>query len=187
MGVAQAGLRLNAWCSLGILAVIGAIGVGLPAVDRAVPSLLALTPGAPYRVADRVTVVPPPGARLDLRETRPGQEAGRALFHVGGVRYAVVVTTDRIDVGTAATRLVTRLRDSAGARPVDGEATLPPGLAPETTRVGRFRTGATDGWYAVRVLGPRTVVDVTATGAPGDLAGRLPDILASTASIGPRS
>jgi len=187
MGVAQAGLRLNAWCSLGILAVIGVIGVGLPAVDRAVPSLLALTPGAPYRVADRVTVVPPPGARVDLRETRPGRDTGRALFLVGGVRYAVVVTTDRIDVAAAATRLVTRLRDNTGARPVGGDDTLPAGLTPETTRVGRFRTGAADGWYAVRLLGSRTVVDVTATGAPGDLAGRLPAIRASTASIGPRT
>ena len=187
MGVPPAGLRLNAWCSLGILAVIGAIGLGLPAVDRAVPSTRGLTPGAPYRVADGVTVVPPPGASVDLRETRPGHDSGRALFLVGGVRYAVVVTGDRIDVDTAADRLVTRLRDNIGARPVDGADELPAGLPPDTTRVGRFRTGATDGWYAVRVLGSRTVVDVTATGAPDALAGRLPDIKASTASIGPMS
>jgi hypothetical protein len=37
------------------------------------------------------------------------------------------------------------------------------------------------------VLGTRTVVDVTATGRPAELASRLPDIRRSTASIGPRS
>jgi hypothetical protein len=152
-----------------------------------VPSTRDVPPGTPYRVTDAVTVVPPPGAKVDLRETRPGQDSGRALFFVGGIRYGVVVVSDeRIDAGTAAARLVARLHDNTGAQPFDGADPLPDGLAAATTRIGRFRTGATDGWYAVRVLGSRTVVDVTATGRPAELAGRLPDIRTSTASIGPR-
>ena len=38
-----------------------------------------------------VTVVPPPGAVLDVTGTRPGDDEGTALFRLGPVRYAIAV------------------------------------------------------------------------------------------------
>lgn len=182
MGVPQPGLRANALCSLGILAVVAVIAVGLPALDRAVPRERAVTPGAPYRVTDTVSVVPPAAARLDVQETRPGGDSGYAVFVVGRVRFAVLVSHERLTLSEAADRLRTRLRDGLGAtmaaddRPVAG--------VPVPAVTGRFRTGTSDGWYAVRLIDPGIVVDATATGPAAELADRLPAIEASAAGIG---
>src|SRR4051812_5557374 len=186
MGVPQAGLRLNTWCSLGILVVVAALGAGLPALDRAVSGTRHLTPGVPYRVTHAVFLVPPAGATLDAGRSRPGRDTGQALFDVGGVRLVVLVSQDAVSLGTATDRLLTRLRDSVGASTTSA-ANGVAGVPPELIRSGRFRTDRLDGWYAVRVFAPRTVVDVTASGSTQALADRLPAIKAATASIGTRT
>ncbi|MGC9667157.1 hypothetical protein ACNTMW_11450 [Planosporangium sp. 12N6] len=177
MGVPRAGLRRNALCSLVILAVIGAITVGLPALDRALPRERPIADGMTYRVTDTVTVVPPPGARLDVSQTRPGRDSGHAVFLVGRVRFVILVSPDRLTASAAADRLRARLRDGLGAQPTGVETPTQAG-----TRTGRFRAGDDHGWYQVRVFGA-TVVDATASGPPDDLAGRLPAIEAAAATI----
>jgi hypothetical protein len=178
MGVPQAGLRRNALCSLGILAVMAAIALGLPALDRALPRERAISPGAAFPVTDVVTVVPPAGARLDVSRTRPGRESGQVVFLVGRVRFAMLVSPDQLTLADAADRLRTRLRDGLGASAM---------AVDEPTRAGaltgRYRVGPDQGWYAVRVFEPATVVDATASGPPGELAGLLPALRASVASI----
>jgi hypothetical protein len=192
MGVPQAGLRRNALASLGILAVVAAIALGLPALDRALPRERALPTGAAYPVTDTVTVIPPAGARLDASQTRPGRDSGHAVFLVGRVRFAILVSPDRLTLAAAADRLRTRLRDGLGASQTGDEGPLA-GVKAAGARTGRFHAGADRGWYAVRVFGSTTagsttagsttVVDATATGPPAELADRLPAIKASVASI----
>jgi hypothetical protein len=178
MGVPRAGLRRNAQCSLGILAVVVAIALGLPALDRALPAERPLSPGVAYPVTDAVTVVPPAGARLDVSQTRPGRDSGHAVFLLGEVRFAILVSPDRLTLAAAADRLRTRLRDGLGASAIGAEGPTPAGAL-----TGRFSAGADRGWYAVRVFGDTTVVDATASGPPGELARRLPAIEAAAASI----
>ena len=46
MGLAVRRLLRETWCSLGVLAVVGTVAFGLPAIDRAVPGTRAdLKPG----------------------------------------------------------------------------------------------------------------------------------------------
>ncbi|GAA1800630.1 hypothetical protein HC028_08850 [Planosporangium flavigriseum] len=178
MGVPHAGLCRNALYSLGILAVIAAITMGLPALDRALPRDRAVPLGVAYPVTDTVTVIPPPGALLDVSQTRPGRDSGRAVFLVGRVRFAILVSADRLTLDAAADRLRTRLRDGLGASAI---ATDEP--APAGARAGRFRAGPDHGWYAVRVFDATTVVDATASGPPGELTTVLPALRAAAASI----
>ncbi|GII24892.1 hypothetical protein [Planosporangium mesophilum] len=178
MGVPHGGLHRNAACSLAILAVIATISLGLPALDRAFPGERAVASGVVYAVTDGVTVVPPAGARLDVSQTRPGRDSGYAMFLVGRVRFAILVTPDRITTAAAADRLRTRLRDGLGASTTGAESPTPSGAL-----TGRFHAGADGGWYAVRVLGSTTVVDATASGPPDELARWLPAIEAAAASI----
>jgi hypothetical protein len=182
MGVPQPGLRQNALCSLGILAVVAGIAVALPALDRAVPGERALVPGVPYPVANTVSVVPPAGARLDANQTRPGGDSGRAVFLLGRVRFAVLVSHEVLTLPEAAERLRTRLRDGLGATTTTDDQTLTGVVGPALT--GQFRTGSGSGWYAVRIIAPATVVNATASGPAAELADRLPGIEASIASIG---
>lgn len=181
MGVPQPGLRQNALCSLGILAVVAGVAFGLPALDRAVPSERAVASGVPYRVTDAISVVPPAGARLDIEETRPGGDSGYAVFLVGRVRFAVLVNRDQLTLPEAADRLRIRLRDSLGATTTAGDQSLTGVAGPALA--GSFRTGTADGWYAVRLIAPGIVVDATAAGPAAALADRLPAIEASIAGI----
>jgi len=183
MGVPQAGLRQNALCSLAILGAIVAIAVGLPALDRAVAGTRALASGIPYAITDRVTVVPPPGAALDLTGTRPGAHAGQAVFVLGRVRIAVLVSGDRLSLDRATYRLLRRLRDSIGADPIAGPGGPLLGLSTDEARAGRFHAPQVDGWYAVRLLRDGTVVDVTASGRGSELIALLPAIEATAASV----
>jgi hypothetical protein len=100
------------------------------------------------------------------------------VFLVGRVRFVILVSPGELTLGAAADRLCTRLRDGLGATSIG-----PDGPAATGTLTGRFRAGPDRGWYAVRVFGPTTVVDATASGPPGDLASRLPAIKASAATI----
>src|SRR5882757_1136140 len=107
--VRPVGLRANALCSLGIVGVIAGIAFGLPAIDRALPPDRVVAAGVRYPVTDTVTVLPPAGARLDVRQTRPGRDSGYVLFRLGTVRYAVVVSHEQLRLPDAADRLRTRL------------------------------------------------------------------------------
>src|SRR4051794_9729884 len=91
--------------ALGVVVTLAGLAFGLPAVDHALPSERAVSSTDPYPVGAGVTVVPPPGATVDVTETRPGDDGGTALFRLGQVRYAIVVRPFTGDLGTAAARL----------------------------------------------------------------------------------
>lgn len=183
MRLAAGRLLRNAMCSLGVLAIIGGISVGLPAFNRAVPATRAVAPDRPYPLGGGVTVVPPPGAVVDLGETRHAVDRGRALFVLGRVRYELTVAPYRGDLEAAAERLRARLREreryritnSAGA--VRGEAELV-GWLGDISPGARDRTGR----YALFLSGKR-LVEVVVTGPPEELARWLADVEASVASI----
>jgi hypothetical protein len=184
MAVGHRELRRNLLCSLGILGIIAVISLGLPALDRALPRLRAVPAGRPYPVSVRVNVVPPAGARLDVSRTRPGRTSGYAVFLVDGVSYALTVTSDRVDLATAAERLRTVLRDSVDATAAGVGQPLP---GVDQSVAGPFRTPTLAGWYAVRLIGPSTVVQLTATGPADALERALPAIVASAVSVGRRT
>src|SRR3954465_12810385 len=79
-------IRNLGW-SAGILVLIGSLAVGLPAVNAVLPAARPVPVDQPYPLGSGVTVVPPPGARLDVTTSVPG----RTLFVLGGVRYLLVV------------------------------------------------------------------------------------------------
>src|SRR5256885_3226145 len=128
MGLAVRRLLRETWCSLGVLAVVGTVAFGLPAIDRAVPGTRPVPPDQAYVVGGGVSVIPPPGAVLDVTRTRPRTDRGSALFVLGAVRYAVLVSPYTGDLTAAADRLRHRLHDAGGFLPA---RPAPPG-APGT-------------------------------------------------------
>ena len=61
MGLAARRLLRDAWHSLGVVAVVGTIAFGLPAIDRAVPANRSVPLDRPYRVGGGIALVPPAG------------------------------------------------------------------------------------------------------------------------------
>ena len=179
MGLAARRLLRDAWHSLGVVAVVGTIAFGLPAIDRAVPANRSVPLDRPYRVGGGIALVPPAGADLDVSRTRPRTDQGSVLFVIGGVKYAVVVSGWSGDLRDAERRLLRRLHDTAGytasgpPRPVR----TPPGLAGDL-RCPYGRAGR----YAVYLIGHR-LVEATATGPAAALAVCLPAIDASLDTI----
>jgi hypothetical protein len=89
--VAQHRFARNLAGSLAILATLGGVAYGLPAVDRALPADRPVASGEPYVVGGGVTVMPPPNSMIDVTKTRPGVDRGTALFILDSVRYVIVV------------------------------------------------------------------------------------------------
>lgn len=74
-----------------VLAVIAAIGLAIPAVNRGLPASHTATGAIPYPVTASVSIVPPADSTMDQSGTRPGISHGTAAFRIGPVRYLVVV------------------------------------------------------------------------------------------------
>ena len=66
------------------VALAAALGCGGEDDDEspasAAPAERPVPTDRPYVIGGGVTVVPPPGARIDVTETRPTQDAGTVLF-----------------------------------------------------------------------------------------------------------
>jgi len=182
--------RGSRWANLaGALAIAGAVAavaIGLPALDRAVPAVRPVAENARFLVGAGVTVVPPPGASVDVSATRPGSDQGAALFILGSVRYAVVVTAAGspgapVTLTGAEMRLrnkITRLHGyqvTSGASPINtAQGTV--------GRQGSYASPGRTGWYAVFV-GPWGVAEVTASGTDSDLRGAIEPIQASVRDL----
>ena len=167
--------------ALGVATVLGGLAYGLPALDHALPAERPVRTDAPYPVGAGVTVVPPEGATLDVTGTRPGDDAGTALFRLGPVQYAIAVRPFNGDLESAADRLRRRITGTAGYQ-VTGDqlevdtATGLAGLQGGYTAPGR------GGRYAVFVADGLTI-EVTISGADLDLGRTLPRIEASTRTL----
>lgn len=173
-----AGNLLGSAC---LLLALAGIAVGLPAVDGALPAQRPVASGQPYPVGAGVSLVPPPGARVDLTRTRPGISRGTALFVRGAVRVHVAVAPFDGDLDQAAARLRVKITATRGYQvtgrevPVATASGLP-------GRQGGYTTPGGGGRYAVFLLGG-LAVEVTASGSHVDLSRSLPEIQASTDSI----
>lgn len=167
--------------ALVLASILAALAFGLPALDRALPAERPITSGAPYRVAAGVTVVPPPGARLDVAGTRPGDKRGTVLFRIGRVRYAIEVEPFAGDLTAAAVRLRQHITDTSGHQVSATQLTVSTagGLA---GLQGGYTAGDRDGRYAVFVAHGLTI-EVMVTGGDADLAEVMPAIDASTSTL----
>lgn len=181
MGHGRHRLLRNLVSSAGVAGTVALIGLGLPAVNNAIPAARPVPAGRPYAVAAGVTVEPPPGASLDVTATQPGARQGSALFVVGPVRYALVVTRFGGNLAQAAARLRAKITDKRGYQIAGGEqATVTAqGVA---GRQGMYASPGRGGRYAVFLAGG-VAVEVTIAGNDIDLRAELPSIAASVRTI----
>lgn len=174
MALAGGWLLRNAVCSLGVLVLVGGAMYGLPAVDRELPDHRPVPTDRPYGVAGAITVVPPPGALLDLTRTRWSSERGSAVFLAGGLRYGVVVAPATVQPSGAERRLSTKLR-TAGFQILEAGTEVST-VDGRTGLAGRFGRSGRTGRYAVFVVAGHEV-QVTVVGSADELcrAGRVVD------------
>jgi hypothetical protein len=180
MAVTRGQLR-NLLGALGVVAVLAVPAVGLPAIDRALPAERPVRADQPYPVGAGVTVVPPPGATVDVTGTRPGAAAGTALFRLGAVRYAISVRPFAGDLQAAAIRLRQRITGTAGYQVTGAQLAADtvgglPGLQGGYTAPGR------GGRYLVFVV-DGLAVEITVSGGELDLGRTLPQIEDSTRTL----
>ncbi len=171
----------NVWASLAVAATIAAIGLGLPAINRSIPAARALPAHQPYEVAAGVALIPPPGAGLDVTKTEPGPRQGAALFVVGPVQYAVVVTPFAGSLNDAATRLRTKITSNRGYQVAGGETRVITHHGVAGTQ-GMYASSGRDGRYAVFVS-DGLAVEVTIAGNDLDLHHALAEIDESVRTI----
>ncbi len=181
MGVGPPRLLLNAFGSIAVLMVVAVIGIGLPALDRAVAGDRPLPAGQPYRLGAGVSLMPPAGATLDAGRTRPGRDHATAVFHTGDVRLAVQAARFDGRLPTAVNRLRTKLVLGAGCRVTGSEqpvhtAAGAPGIH------GEYVLGHHAGQYAAYLAGG-VAVEATVEGPPPELSARLPAVQDSLASL----
>ncbi|MCU7728292.1 hypothetical protein ODJ79_31635 [Actinoplanes sp. KI2] len=167
--------------AFGVVAALGGLAFGLPAIDRSLPDTRPVRADEPYLVGAGVTVVPPAGATLDVTVTRPGGSTGTALFRLGTVQYQVAVRPFDGDLRTAGERLRHRITATSGYQ-VTG-----PQLAVTTAGgldglQGGYSAPGRSGRYAVFVADGLTI-EVTVSGTDLDLARTLPQIEASTRTV----
>jgi hypothetical protein len=180
MGHGGRRLLRNLLGTLVVAAVVAGTGLGLPAVDRAIPAAHLIPPGR-YAVAAGVSVVPPRGAVIDVTRTEPGEHQGSVLFLVGSVEYAVVVTPFTGTLRGATDRLRSKITSVSGYQIAHGEA----GIATDAGVPGRqgvYVTPGVDGRYAVFLSGG-LAAELTVAGGALDLRRRLPALEASIRSL----
>ena len=166
MGPARAGLVRDTFGSLAVLGIVALAAFALPLVDRLTPDSRPVAAGEPYPVGGGVSVIPPPGAVLVPSRTRPGADRGTALFQVGGIRLAVVVTPYRGDVGAATERLRRKIART-GSAVTGAEEPVRTGDDVAGRRGGYVSTGRV-GTYAALVADGHAV-ELTASGTEAEL------------------
>ncbi len=172
---------VNLLGALTVTAVLAGLAFGLPAWDRSLPADRPVSIGTPYRITAGVTVVPPPGAVLDVTGTRPGDDQGSVLFRIGPVRYAIAVQPFDGTLDMAADRLRRRITGTPGYQVTGGQLAIATGGG-ITGVQGGYTAPGRGGRYAVFVADDRTV-EVTVSGSEMDLGRTLPAIEASTRTL----
>jgi hypothetical protein len=172
---------MNLLGALGVVAALAGLALGLPALDRALPSQRPLVPERPYPIGAGVTVVPPPGATVDVTGTRPGDDEGTALFRLGPVQYAIAVRPFDGNLDAAAERLRQRIIGTSGYQVTGTQLTVSTAGGVAGVQGGYTAPGR-GGRYAVFVTAGLTI-EVTVSGADLDLGRSLPAIEASTRTL----
>ena len=169
-------LRNLGW-SAGILVVIGSLAIGLPAVNAALPVARPVPVDQPFPLGNGVTVVPPPGARLDVTTSVPG----RTLLVLGGVRYLLVVEPFDGTLDEATGQLRQKITANRGYQVTGPEATTATRQG-VVGRLGGYTSPGRDGRYAV-FLARGLAVQVTIAGADLELRPALPTLTTSVSSL----
>jgi hypothetical protein len=167
--------------ALSLVLALAGLALGLPALNSALPAERPVPSDRPYAVGGGVTVVPPPGSRLDVTETRPTATSGTALFRLGPVRYLITVRRFDGDLNAAADRLRQRITGTAGYQVTGTELAVATGSGLAGVQGGYTAPGR-GGRYLVFVAAGRTI-EVTVSGADLDLGRNLPAIDASTRTL----
>jgi hypothetical protein len=173
-------LRNSLW-SAAVLGVVAGLGFGLPAVNDALPAAKPIPTDRPYLVGGGISVVPPPGAQLDVTKTVPGGDRGTALFVIGGIRYAIVVVPFAGSLASATSQFRTKITATRGYQ-VTGKETPTRTAQGVTGLQGGYSSPGRDGRYAV-FLSEETAVEVTFAGVDLELHGALAALETSVASI----
>lgn len=183
MGRARTRLTRNALGSLAVLAVVAAIWIGLPALNRAVPAARTLPAGRPYSVGGGVTLMPPPGAQYDITKAVKGRDgsSGAALFVLGDARFTVTVLPFTGSLSAAGAGLRTAITRGRGYQLLGRETPT------QTTQgvpgvQGGYSTATGTGRYAVFVHGG-LAVQATFAGSDLDQGRVFTALTASVASI----
>jgi hypothetical protein len=168
--------------AFGVVVTLGGLAYGLPAVNDALPSERPVPQDGPYPIGGGVSVMPPPGAYIDVTETRPADDSGTVLFRLGPVRYYISVREFKGDLDDATEVMRRRITGTSGYQVTGTELTIAtqygiPG------RQGGYSGPGRGGRYAVFVTDGRTI-EVTVSGASLDLGrAALAAIDASTRTL----
>jgi hypothetical protein len=183
MRVARGTLLRNLAGSIGVLCTVAGLAFGLPALDRALPAQRPAGDG-PYPVGGGVTVTPPPGARLDVTLTRPGDARGTVVFLTGAVRYVVVVTPFDGTLAEATERLRRKITGVRGHEITGKEFPTRTASGLEGVQ-GTYAAPGRAGRYLV-FRGGDVAIEVTVAGTAPALRAALGAIEASTRTIAHR-
>lgn len=181
MGNGRRRLLQNLWGSTAVAGAVAIIGLGLPAINSEVPAVRPVSAERPYTVGAGVTVVPPPDTSLDATQTRPGPTAGAALFEIGGVRYAIVVSPFSGTLAEATAKLRKKIVGTRGYQVTSPESVIST-TAGVAGRQGMYASPGRDGHYAV-FLSHGVDVEITVAGNSLDLRPVLPTIERSLRSV----
>jgi hypothetical protein len=181
MGRARPRLIHNLLGSLAILTVVAGLGLGLPAVNRALPNAKPVAADRPYPIDNGVSVVPPPGAVLDVTRTRPAGDRGTALFLLGGVRYALTARPFNGKLGDAAAELRRKITAIHGYQITGNEVRVRTAAGVDGWQ-GTYSSPGRVGRYAVFLTGG-VAVEATVAGPDPDLHSALPALQVSISSI----
>ncbi|MFI5935965.1 hypothetical protein [Actinoplanes sp. NPDC051494] len=172
---------MNLLGACGVVGALSGLAIGLPALNHALPSERPVRDDRPYTIGGGVTVVPPPGARIDVTETRPAQDNGSVLFRLGPVRYLITVRQFDGTLQDAATRLRQRITGTSGYQVTGSELTITAVDGLEG-RQGGYSGPGRGGRYAVFIADGHTI-EVTVSGADLDLGHTLRVIDTSTRTL----
>jgi hypothetical protein len=180
MGLGAKRLLLNLLSSIAVAATVAAIGIGLPAINSEIPAARPAPPGR-FAVGAGVSVVPPPGSGLDATKTRPGPINGTALFVIGSVRYAVVVTPFDGTLAQAVHRLQVKISGNPGYQVVGGQKPIRTSAGVPGAQ-GMYSSPGRDGRYAV-FLADGVAAEVTVAGNGVELHQVMPQVQASIVTL----
>lgn len=171
--------RRNLYGCLAVLAVVAAIAVGLPSIDRLLPGGREIPAGHHIPVGRGVTITAVDGTVLDLARTAPA--LNRVVLSVHGVRVVVEASRYSGSLADLSARLRRKIQTNPGYEASQHDhptrtASGVPGLQGSYTTPGRI------GMYAV-FIDDDTGAEVSMAGAQTDLRSNNEALLHLTASI----
>jgi len=163
-----------------VLAAVGALSFGLPAIDRAIPPQRVLPSTKPLAIGEGVTITPPAGTAIDARGTVPG--INRVLLVTDGIDYRIQAFPYAGPLSALAADLRREVSGQRGPQAMGDEADVETrdgvaGRAAQYTDVDGH-----GGWYAA-YLDSGVATYVVVTGATANLVRDGAEIRDSLATL----